>query len=92
MFLVGPARLFNISHKDQEYADFSIEVLLLVEKMVAIWKCWFLKSFFHEQLRLMKDNEKGDNKGFAFITFTSKEDAEKAIETLNGRELKVSYD
>ena len=36
MFLVGPARLFNISHKDQEYADFSIEVLLLVEKMVAI--------------------------------------------------------
>ena len=39
----------------------------------------------------MKDNEKGDNKGFAFVTYTNKEDAEKAIETLNGYELKVSF-
>ncbi|MCO5602848.1 hypothetical protein L7F22_056987 [Adiantum nelumboides] len=40
------------------------------------------------ELRLMKDKEKGDNKGFAFVTFTTKESAEKAIETLNEQELK----
>jgi RNA recognition motif-containing protein len=39
----------------------------------------------------MKDNEKGDNKGFAFITYKNKEEAEKSINTLNGHELKVSY-
>lgn len=37
----------------------------------------------------MKDKEKGDNKGFAFVTFMNKESAERAIETLNERELKV---
>lgn len=39
----------------------------------------------------MKDKEKGDNKGFAFVTFTNKESAEKAIETLNEQELKVPH-
>lgn len=40
------------------------------------------------EIRLMKDKEKGDNKGFAFVTFMNKESAERAIETLNERELK----
>ena len=37
----------------------------------------------------MKDNEKGDNKGFAFVTFSNKEIAQKAIQTLNECEFKV---
>ncbi|KAH7278342.1 hypothetical protein KP509_38G037000 [Ceratopteris richardii] len=40
------------------------------------------------EIRLMKDKEKGDNKGFAFITFTDKESADKAIEMLSDKELK----
>lgn len=37
----------------------------------------------------MKDRETGANKAFAFATFMTKEDAEKAIALLSGKELKV---
>ena len=41
------------------------------------------------QVRLKEDRETGLNKGFGFVTFTTKEEAEKAIETLSEKELKV---
>jgi RNA recognition motif-containing protein len=36
---------------------------------------------------LIKDRDTGSSKGFAFVTFTSQEDANKAIQQLNGRSL-----
>ncbi|KAI5074337.1 hypothetical protein GOP47_0010298 [Adiantum capillus-veneris] len=42
------------------------------------------------EVRVMRDKDRGDsvNKGFAFVTFTNKEYAQRAIETLNDCELK----
>lgn len=37
----------------------------------------------------MKDRETGENKGYAFIAFKTKEVAQKAIEELHGKEFKV---
>ncbi len=37
----------------------------------------------------MKDKDTGQNKGYAFVTFTNEKNAEKAIETLNDSEVKV---
>lgn len=37
----------------------------------------------------MEDRETGNNKGFGFVTYFTKEDAEKAIVTLSDLELKV---
>lgn len=37
----------------------------------------------------MKDKESGGNKGYAFVAFKSKEIAQKAIEELHSKELKV---
>ncbi|KAJ8748507.1 hypothetical protein K2173_003405 [Erythroxylum novogranatense] len=40
------------------------------------------------EIRIMKDKETGENKGFAFVSFKSKEDAQKAIEELHSKEFK----
>ena len=37
----------------------------------------------------MKDKDTGESKGFAFITFTNKDAAQKAIEELHDKEFKV---
>lgn len=39
----------------------------------------------------MKDKDTGQNKGYAFVTFMNEENAEKAIETLNDSEVKVTF-
>ncbi|KAJ4955278.1 hypothetical protein NE237_012061 [Protea cynaroides] len=40
------------------------------------------------EIRLMKDKDTGESKGYAFITFKSKDLAQKAIEELHDREFK----
>ncbi|KAH9566324.1 hypothetical protein CY35_04G125200 [Sphagnum magellanicum] len=40
------------------------------------------------EVRLLKDKDTGQNKGYAFVTFTNEKNAEKAIETLNDSEVK----
>lgn len=40
-------------------------------------------------MRLMKDRDTGENKGYAFIVFKTKEVARKAIEKLRNKELEV---
>ncbi|XVE77332.1 hypothetical protein DITRI_Ditri13aG0053900 [Diplodiscus trichospermus] len=40
------------------------------------------------EIRLMKDQESGESKGYAFVAFKSKEIAQKAIEELHSKELK----
>ncbi|KAJ7566337.1 hypothetical protein O6H91_02G097800 [Diphasiastrum complanatum] len=40
------------------------------------------------EVRVLKDKETSQNKGYAFVTFTTRESAEKAIETLGASELK----
>ena len=37
----------------------------------------------------MKDRDTGENKGYAFVAFKTKEVAQKAIEELHNKELKV---
>ena len=39
----------------------------------------------------MKDKEKRESKGFAFVTFTTKDAAQKAIEEILDKEFKVVY-
>ena len=46
----------------------------------------FVVSF---QVRLMKDRDTGENKGYAFVAFKTKEVAQKAIEEIHSREFKV---
>ena len=46
-------------------------------------------------VELIKDRDSGNSKGFAFVTMNSQEEADKAIQQLNGqslgnRELKIS--
>ncbi|PPE02514.1 hypothetical protein GOBAR_DD00498 [Gossypium barbadense] len=41
------------------------------------------------EVRIMKEKDSGEAKGYAFVTFRSKELASKAIENLNGSEFKV---
>lgn len=41
------------------------------------------------QVRLMKDKDTGDAKGYAFIAFKTKEVAQKAIEEIHSKEFKV---
>ena len=40
-----------------------------------------------EFVRVVTDRETGRSRGFGFVTFTNREDAEKAIEELDGKEL-----
>lgn len=39
----------------------------------------------------MKDKETKENKGFAFVTFTAKDVAQRAIEELHDKDHKVVY-
>jgi heterogeneous nuclear ribonucleoprotein R len=39
----------------------------------------------------MKDKETKENKGFAFVTFTGKDGAQRAIEDLHDKEHKVLW-
>ncbi|KAK9156765.1 hypothetical protein Scep_003339 [Stephania cephalantha] len=53
-----------------------------------------LKSFCQSvgevtQVRIMKGKDSGENKGYAFVTFRTKELAAQAIEELNNKEFKV---
>lgn len=41
------------------------------------------------QIRIMKDRDTGESKGYAFIAFKTKEVAQKAIEELHSKEFKV---
>lgn len=41
------------------------------------------------QIRIIKDRDSGESKGYAFISFKTKEAAQKAIEDLHGKEVKV---
>ncbi|GAB4844596.1 Heteroproteinous nuclear ribonucleoprotein Q [Ancistrocladus abbreviatus] len=40
------------------------------------------------EVRLMKNKDTGENKGYAFVAFTTTEDAQKAIEELKNKEFK----
>ena len=40
-------------------------------------------------MRLTKDKDTKENKGFAFVTFTDKDAAQRAIEDVQDREYKV---
>uniref|UniRef100_A0A1D1Y6G9 Heterogeneous nuclear ribonucleoprotein Q n=1 Tax=Anthurium amnicola TaxID=1678845 RepID=A0A1D1Y6G9_9ARAE len=40
------------------------------------------------EVRLMKDKDKKENKGYAFITYTSKDAAQKAVEEIHDKEFK----
>ncbi|XP_043717457.1 heterogeneous nuclear ribonucleoprotein Q-like [Telopea speciosissima] len=40
------------------------------------------------EIRLMKDKDRGESKGYAFVTFNSKDLAKKAIEELHNKEFK----
>ena len=54
--------------------------------------CWLDCEFDNSiilQIRLMQDRETGESKGYAFIGFKSKEDAQKAIEELHNKAFKV---
>jgi hypothetical protein len=42
-------------------------------------------------VRLTKDRETKENKGFAFVTFTDKDAAQRAIEDVQEREYKVVW-
>ncbi|MDQ6984935.1 MAG: RNA-binding protein [Candidatus Dojkabacteria bacterium] len=51
-----------------------------------------LQSFFEstgevQEIKIIKDRETGRSRGFGFVTFASEEDAAKAIEELNGKDL-----
>jgi len=41
------------------------------------------------QVRLIKNKDTGESKGYAFVAFKTKEDAQKAIEELKSKEFKV---
>ncbi|XP_022974823.1 heterogeneous nuclear ribonucleoprotein Q-like isoform X1 [Cucurbita maxima] len=40
------------------------------------------------EIRIIKDRDSGESKGYAFISFKTKESAQKAIEELHGKEVK----
>lgn len=42
-----------------------------------------------KQVRIMKGKDSSENKGYAFVTFRTKELASKAIKELNNTQLKV---
>ena len=51
-----------------------------------------LKEYFSqigevEEVKIITDRMTGRSKGFGFVTFKNEEDAKKAIETLDGKEL-----
>jgi len=55
----------------------------------------FIKAGTVNSVALIKDRDTGSSKGFAFVTMNSQEEANKAIDQLNGqsvgsRELKVN--
>lgn len=41
------------------------------------------------QIRVMKNRDTGESKGFAFVAFRTKDVAQKAIEELHNKEFKV---
>lgn len=41
------------------------------------------------QVRIMRNKDTGESKGFAFVAFTTKDEAQKAIEELHSKEFKV---
>lgn len=51
----------------------------------------FVHSICGKQVRIMKGKDSSENKGYAFVTFRSKDLATKAIKDLNNTEFKVFY-
>jgi RNA recognition motif-containing protein len=43
------------------------------------------------QVRLTKDKETKENKGFAFVTFTDKDSAQRAVEDVQDKDYKVVW-
>ena len=43
------------------------------------------------QIRVMKNRDTGESKGFAFVAFKTKDVAQKAIEVLHNKEFKVTF-
>lgn len=43
------------------------------------------------QIRVMKNRDTGESKGFAFVAFKTKDVAQKAIEELHDKEFKVTF-
>ncbi|GMH00377.1 hypothetical protein Nepgr_002216 [Nepenthes gracilis] len=43
------------------------------------------------EVRLIKNKDTGENKGYAFVAFTSKEDAQNAVEELKNKEFKGKF-
>lgn len=46
-------------------------------------------SFIIWQIRVMKNRDTGEGKGFAFVAFRTKDEAQKSIEELHNKEFKV---
>ena len=55
----------------------------------SLWYCSFGFCIDMFQIRLMKDKDSGESKGFAFVAFKSKEVARKATEELHSKDYKV---
>lgn len=62
--------------------------------LLVLFPLWFHSSNFtiFWQVRLMKNRDTGETKGFAFVAFKTKEVAQQAIEELHNKDLKVCLD
>ncbi|KAJ7526846.1 hypothetical protein O6H91_16G043400 [Diphasiastrum complanatum] len=91
----------GVEQKDEKDADKNAELLLRPPHGSEVFVGGITRDTTEDDLRelcvscgdvyearVLKDKETGQNKGYAFVTFTTRESAEKAIETLGDSELK----
>lgn len=55
-------------------------------KLGLLTRVWSVVTF---QIKLIKDRDTGDSKGYAFVAFKTKEEAQKAIDDIHNKEFKV---